>query len=211
MYDSVEQWRAASGQEMTEYVALRRLIEMLEAEAAMKLAQVIDSYAWPGELPEPEVMDEFRAEQIGDRAYAEDLTSELAIVHKTSTGAAFYMVEEVADLACWKPLCWQKVADGEAPLWQARRIAGACRGLALPAWSLVDQQVAPVLGAVGPIRLIRATEAAIALADPEFLTRRANQNSYRHVHTGADKCDPLTGWVSARVDRADAMSFESMV
>jgi len=33
----------------------------------------------------------------------------------------------------------------------------------------------------------------------------------RFVHTGGDKVDPLTGWVSARLDRADAIFLEAII
>ena len=210
MYGSIDEWREDCRTEMAEYVALRQLIDGLEARAAAKLARVVNKYAWPEELPAPDQPDAFRPEQIGGRAYAEDLTSELAIAGKTSVGAAHYLVRDVAGLSTRLPACWDKVVANQVPLWQARRVVEACQPLDAAGWAEVDAQVAPNLGTVGMVRLARLITAAVATADPATLTRRSQQ-PVRCVRTGGDPIDPLTGWLWAKVDRSDALFLEATV
>jgi len=196
---------------MAQYAALRRHIDMLEAQAAAMLAQVVDAYTWPEELPQPERRDTYGVQHIGERAFGEDLTSELAIAHRSSEGAARYLVNDIADLTQLLPSCWNKVISAEAPLWQARRVAQACTGLDETACGTVDAIVAPGLGALGMPRLTRLTNAAVTAADPGRARLAAELGANRCVRTGGDKLDPLTGWVSARLDRADALYLDATV
>jgi len=48
-------------------------------------------------------------------------------------------------------------------------------------------------------------------ADPQWAHRVAEQSASRWVRTGGDDADPLTGWVSARLDRADALFLDATV
>ena len=209
MFDSVDEWLATARPKMARYAAALRHIDELQAEAAVLLAEAVEAYEWPENLPLPDRMDTCRQSEINGRVYSEDLTSELAVAAGTSVGAAQYLVGQVADLNQHLPACWSKVVNGQAPLWQARRVADACRGLAAAAWTQVDAAVAPCLGSVSQLRLSNLVTAAIAAADPYFLERRAR--SARCVKTGADKHDPLTGWLWGKLDRADAESFEAML
>jgi len=210
MFDGFDEWIGNARVRMAQYAATRRQIEVLEAQSAVELADVVTAYRWPDE-PIPDIPDAYRPEQIGEHQYGEDLVCELAVVGKTSIGAAQYVTEQVAILVDHLPACWEKVINSEAPLWQARRVADSCQGLAAEAWEIVDGMVAPCLGAVGSVRLSRMVTAAIATADPEFLARRAKVAARRCVRVGGDEVDPLTGWVSARVDRADALFLDATV
>jgi len=210
MYDSVDQWRDGCRAVMARYVALRRQIDDLEATAAAQLALVVDTYAWPKELPVPDRLDAFRCEQISGTDYGEDLTSELAIAGGTSVGAARYLVRDVAHLTQRLPHCWDKVVTTQAPLWQARRVAEACQGLDVGCWAEVDAQVATSLGAVGMGRLARLITAGVATAAPATMLRRSEEPVHC-VRTGGDPIDPLTGWVWAKVERSDAIFLDATI
>ena len=210
MYGSVDEWREDCRAAMARYVALRRLVDGLEAAVSEQLARVVELYAWPEELPVPDQPDAFRSEQISGRAYGEDLTSEVAIAGRTSVGAAHYLVRDVADLTTRLPLCWDKVITHQVPLWQARKVVEACQGLDAAGWAEVDAQVAPSLGAIGMVRLARLITAAVRIADPARLARRSQQ-PVRCVRTGGDPIDSLTGWVWAKVERSDAIFLDATV
>lgn len=211
MFGGFDEWRGTAAKAMADYAQLRQHIEELETESARLLARAIDAYQWPSDIPEPSRVDGFKAEHIGDHAFGEDLTGELAIANHTSMAAARYLVTDLTTLIDNLPQCWDKVASGEAPFRQARRVAQETAGF-VPSevWPQVDDMIAPSLGAVNSTRLGKVIDAAITRVNPEWVRLKA-QDHPRHVYTGADKRDPLTGWVSARLDGRDALSLESTV
>ena len=211
MFDNVDAWLGEARSVMARYVAVRHQIDELETQAAILLADVVEAYHWPEELPEPERTDTYRARHIDGEPFGEDLTGELAVVHRCSDTAAMYMVRDVTRLLTRLPGCWDKVSSGAAPLWQARQVAEACSPLARVAWNTIDASVAPGLGSVGPRSLHTLIDAAVKAADPEMALRVSATSASRCVRMGGDKLDPLTGWVSARLDRADVIFLDATV
>jgi len=196
---------------MARYVALRQQIEQLETELAIVLADVMDAYRWPENQPEPEMRDQFGVEHITGRAFGEDLTGELALANRMSLAGAFHLVADMITLTSRLPQCWAKVAAGEATLRQARRVASETEAF-VPGdgWARVDAMIAPVLGVVNATRLSKMIFAAIKTVNPEH-AKILTECRPRHVWTGVDKADPLTGWLSARLDTKDALSLESTI
>ena len=209
MFDQGE-WLTNARAAMADYVDARTLIDEMEAEASRLLAVAIQAYEWPEDVPEPDRPDTYGVEHIEGVAYGEDLSSELAVALKTSQASAQYLIADIASLEHNLPNCWGKVTDGEAPLWQARRVAQESFGLTDAGFKFVDRRVAPSLGAVGPGRLTRALHAAVKAADPDC-SRRHTDQSPRNVRIGGDKNDPLTGWLSARLDHSDAIYLDATV
>ncbi|MCL1841820.1 MAG: hypothetical protein FWF75_08765, partial [Propionibacteriaceae bacterium] len=115
------------------------------------------------------------------------------------------------ELMAGLPGCWAKVTAGDAPLWQARRIAQACAELDDTQRGTVDAGVAPALGASGMNTLMRTVNAQVMAAKPAIALRRAEQLKTRYVHTWAEDIDPLTGCLSARLGRADAEFLDATV
>ena len=211
MFDGFGEWRANATSVMTRYVALRQQIEALETESAKVLADVLDAYAWPESVPEPELRDQFGVEHVGGRAFGEDMTGELALANRMSLAGAFHLVADMITLTSRLPGCWGKVASGEATLRQARRVASETESFVPEdGWGKVDAMIAPVLGAVNATRLNKMISAAIKTVNPEH-AKILTDSRPRHVWTGVDKADPLTGWLSARLDTKDALSLESTI
>jgi len=212
MFDGGEAWVATARTAMSEYAANRRAIEALEATSAVLLARVVEAYEWPAGVPVPDRPDGYGAQHIGGRVFGMDLTSELAVANGSSEAGAAYLISEVADLTTKLPRCWSTVTDGTAPLWLARRVVEACAGLDDDGWALVDEAVAPCLGTVGRHTLARVLRAAVMEADPEGALRHAQRDATdRYVRTRGDEADPLAGYVSARLDRADTIFLDAMV
>jgi len=211
MFDMVDGWLARARTTMSEYAALCHQIDLLEAERARLLADAVAAYTWPDDVPEPDRFDAYGVQHINGQAYGEDLTSELAVAHHSSEAAAEYLVRDVATLTQRLPQCWATVAAGGAPLWQARRIVDTCQGVNPSAWPAIDAGIAPGLGGLGPRRLMSLITATRKTADPEWARRVADQAGARWVRMGGDDFDPLTGWVSARLDRADALFLDATV
>jgi len=210
METNVSDWLAEARLTLARLDLKVRELERLEAEVAVLTAEAIEAYEWPIEIPLPATCDTYGASAIGGVHYGEDLILELAAVFGCSAGAAAKQVYEVSTLVQRLPQCWQVVAQGQAPLWQARKIAAACDGLDAQGWELVDRQVWGALGSVGSRRFFQLVEAAVEAADPEH-ARHKSEVRARYVTTGADEHDRLTGWLSARLDRADSIFLEAMV
>ena len=211
MYEIMDQWRVDATTAMRSYVAQMRAIEQMEAEAACLLAVVVRAYHWPENQDLPSRCDGYGVEMIDDQPYGEDLSAELAVAGRSSVGAARFLVGDVARLGERLPGCWEAVTSGRAQLWQARRVAQACEQMSVSACQIIDDMVAPCLGAVGIGRLTRVIAAAVAAADPDRVRRVAEMGSSRWVRTGGDGVDPLSGWVSARVERADAVFLDATI
>jgi hypothetical protein len=220
MYGSVDEWRSSSREDIAAYARLRHQIDQLEAVAAAQLGQLVEAHRWPEEIPVPTRRDTFGTEEIAGELYAEDFTSELALAQRTTPTATHYLVGDVAQLIHDLPRCWDKVTSGQAPLWQARRVIDACANLPVDVRHLVDERVAPALGALATARLLRLAHAAVRAAwatlpaeptpDPDAPATPAPDPD-RWVKTGGSDFDTLTGWVSARLDRADAIHLDATV
>ena len=210
MYETTDEWLSQARHAMANYVTLRHQINQLEAQAAAQLAVVVDAYRWPDNLPQPTRPDTYRADLIENQPYGEDLTSELAVAHRTSEAAMEYLVRDITILTRRLPRCWAKITTGQAPLWQARKIVEAGIGMSVHAWPVLDAMVADGLGVLGPRRLCQLIDAAARRANPDRVERITTVRT-RYVATGGDDIDSLTGWVSAKVDRADALYLDATV
>jgi len=196
---------------MARYVALREQIEALETESANVLAGVLDAYRWPESVPEPEMRDQFGVEHVNGCAFGEDLSGELALANRMSIAGARFLVADMVTLTSRLPLCWGKVASGAAPLRRARRVASETEPFVPEdGWAKVDAMIAPSLGAVNATRLNKMVSAAITTVNPEH-AKILTDSRPRHAWTGIDRADPLTGWLSARLDTKDALSLESTI
>jgi hypothetical protein len=211
MYASMDEWAADRSAAITRYARARRLAELVTAAADSLLGQAVATYAWPDELDVPEGFDAYRPAEVWGHRVGEDLAAELAVIHRTSEAACEYLLAAVATLTEDMPQCWERVTTGQAPLWQARRVAEACASLDAEQRAVVDARVAPALGAVAHQRLARLTTAAVEKASPGQLARRARDNSGRWVSTKGDDDDPLASHLSARLDRADAVYLDATV
>jgi len=211
MFDGFDSWRGNATSVMARYVALRQQIEALETESAIVLAEVMEAYTWPKSVPEPETRDQFGVEHVGGHVFGEDMTGELALANHMSLAGAFHLVADMITLTSRLPGCWGKVATGEATLRQARRVAAETEPF-IPedAWGQVDRMIAPVLGAVNNTRLNAMISAAVKTVNPQH-AKILTECRPRHAWTGIDKADPLTGWVSARLDTKDVLSLESTI
>jgi len=196
---------------MTKLTQLCRQRDELEAEISAQLATAIHSYSWPEEIPLPTEHNEYRFQEIDEDLFGEDLSGELAVTLRTSTTAAAYLIKDIRNLCVYLPTCWNQVTSGVAPLWQARRVAQETQWLTDDQYAIVDAMIAPSLGTVNTKRLTRTITAALAKADPDHLRDKAKSGSSRHVRINGDACDPLTGWVNARIDRSDSIFFDATI
>jgi hypothetical protein len=90
-----------------------------------------------------------------------------------SDGSASRLLADALDLRHRLPSTWTAVHTGRVPAYQARHIAKTTRQLNAIQTRLVDDRIAPALGAVSFGRLDRLLEAALIEADPAGAEQRA--------------------------------------
>ena len=210
MFDSVDEWLRQARTATYRYESKLAEIRLQEGEANRLLAEMIEAYEWPAELPLPTTPDVYGATQIDGQTYGQDLALELACAQGCSESSARHQIGQVVALTQQFPQCWAQVRSGQAPLWQARKIVDACDGLGEIENMAVDTKISQCLGALGPARFFHELDAAIKWVDPNQARRQAAY-SPRFAHTGGDKTEPLTGWVTAKIDRADSIFLEATI
>jgi len=209
MFESFDEWRAVQIEAMANHVALVQQRDELDARIAESLGRVVSAYQWP-DVPEPSRFDGFRVTHIDEQAYAEDLAAELAIVNKTSQISARNLIGDTAALINNLPQCWNKITTSEAPLWQGRRVAQQCAHLPEHLWPQIDDAVALAMGQVGAGRFFKTVDAVIKVANTQTEVPEPIRPQ-RFVRTRGDHDDPDTGWLTARLDRADVIFWDAMI
>jgi len=135
-----------------------------------------------------------------------------AAVHTTTEGGQ-RLIGNALELRHRLPRLWALVHAGTAPAWQACRVADHTVHLTADAAGFVDAQVAACAGRIGPTRLDRLVQAAVAAFMPaEAERRQREQAEHRHFtitpNTGQDG---LSGYpsVDGRLDLADALDLDA--
>ena len=143
---------------------------------------------------------------VGDFAAAE-----LGCALRMSDGAAARLIGDALDLRHRLPLVWAAAQAGQVPAYQARHIAAATRHLTVEQAAVVDQQIAPSLGAVSWGRLHTLLEAAIYHADPAGAEQQAAAAAReRFVRLGRSSEHGLK-LIIARAAAGDAIWFKATI
>ena len=79
MFEGMEQWQSRARQAMAKYADHRRLIDQLEAESAVLLAEAVKAYAWPEEIEVPSRSNCYSVESLNAERFGEDMSAELAV------------------------------------------------------------------------------------------------------------------------------------
>jgi hypothetical protein len=143
---------------------------------------------------------------IGDFAPAE-----LGCVLRISDGSASRLIGDALDLRHRLPMLWAAAQAGQVPAYQARHIATTTRYLAAEQAGLVDQRLAPSLGAVPFGRLQTLLQAAIMAADPDAAEQAAEAAAtQRFVRLGRESEHGLK-LIIARAAAGDAIWFKATI
>ena len=157
----------------------------------------------------------------GTPTVADFAPAELGCVLRISDGSACRLIADALDLRHRLPLIWTAAREGRVPAYQARHIAGATRQLTAEQTTIVDDRIAPVLGAVSFGRLHTLLDAAIIAADPVGAEQRAalaarerfvrlgrkSEHGLKLIIARATAGDAI--WLKATIDRiADILGRE---
>ena len=147
----------------------------------------------------------------GTPTVADFAAAELGCVLRISDGSASRLIADALDLRHRLRLIWAAAQAGRVPGYQARHIATATRHLSLAQAGLVDQRIAPSLGAVSFGRLERLLEAALIEADPEGAGQQAAVAAQqRFVRLGRGSEHGLKV-IIARATAGDAVWFKATI
>lgn len=210
--DPVLQEQAAALQRLQAAVVSERAAQAEQAAVILELAH---AHEWYGR-------DEF--EMSGQRMVRiafdgtplvdEALPLEIAALYGISQVSAVGLIEDVLNLDWRHKVLWEAVTEGRLPLWQARKLAQIASMFELSGGqcSLIDDRVAPLIGAVGWGRIQARYRAAIVQLVPWKVTEyHQGRQQTRHVSTGPDTADPTLSWMSALADTGDVMAFEHLL
>ena len=103
----------------------------------------------------------------GTPAVADFCLASLGTALKTTAGGAARLLGDALDLRHRLPDTWAAVRAGQGPVYQARRVAYATRGLTKAQAGEVDARIGPRLGRVSFGRLQSLLEAYVYEADPD--------------------------------------------
>ncbi|MDR1808298.1 MAG: hypothetical protein LBR33_10375 [Propionibacteriaceae bacterium] len=198
---------------MAKYLAATAIVRELEAAKTAALADVIATHTWSDSPDTDDGPARLRAVTIAGQRFPEDLPLEIAAAEHISRGRADYLIRDILNLQTRHPLCWAKVLDAQAPLAQACRVAGDTTDAQLDdqAAHSVDRDIAPLLGKTAGPRFAHALRAAIMKADPNRARKIAGSVTPERFCRKFDTDDPLAGYVSARLDKADAIYLDATV
>ncbi|HVK34354.1 MAG TPA: hypothetical protein VM428_01725 [Microlunatus sp.] len=135
---------------------------------------------------------------------------EYAKLRGQADGTARAFLTDVADLEHRFPKLWAAVLAVSIPVWQARKIAAACRELSKEAAGAVDDQMAAVAPGLPWGRILTLLGAAIMHADPALgEKKRQHAKSARFVRLCRSE-DGINTLI-ARADQGDLVMVYALV
>jgi hypothetical protein len=143
---------------------------------------------------------------VGDFAAAE-----LGCALRMSEGSASRLIADALDLRHRLRMIWRVAQSGQVPAYQARHIATATRYLGAEQAAVVDEQIAPALGAVSFGRLQALLDAAITEADPAGAEQRAAAAAQERFVRLGRKSEHGLKLIIARATAGDAIWFKATV
>jgi hypothetical protein len=151
-----------------------------------------------------------RAGSDGTPLVDEHAVYEYAKLRRQADGTARAFLTDVADLEHRFPRLWAAVMALTIPVWQARKIAAACRELSKEAAGAVDDQMAAVAPGLPWGRILTLLGVAIMHADPALAEKkRQHAKSARFVRLCRSE-DGINTLI-ARADQGDLVMVYALV
>jgi hypothetical protein len=147
----------------------------------------------------------------GTPTIADFAAAELGCALRMSDGSASRLIGDALDLRHRLPVIWKAAQAGRVPAYQARHIATATRQLSAARAAVVDERIAPVLGALSWGRLQTVLEAAIMQADPDSAEQRAGAAARERFVRLGRKSEQGLKLIIARATAGDAIWFKATV
>ena len=188
------------------------------AQAEIDEAVAIADYAAESEWPmgaEIEVVGQrpARLGADGTPLLDEFVALELAALKGVSVAAATWLIRDIVNLRFRHPRLWGRLRAGAIPVFRACQLAAEIARFDLTASQLesLDEQVAQAAAGLSWRRLVNLCRGLIADLVPEQIEQHAKlARADRYVRT-LPTDDPTVGYLSARLDTADAVFFDAMI
>jgi hypothetical protein len=196
---------AVEANEQVLITAEARRLELVAHWADLHTGAGVAAHRMPG-MERPMRLGGEGTPTLGDFAPAE-----LGCALRMSEGSACRLIADALDLRHRLRLIWTAVQAGQVPAYQGRHIAYATRHLTAAQTALVDQRIAPCLGAVSFGRLQTLLEAAIMEADPEGAELRAAAAAQERFVRLGRKSEHGLKLIIARATAGDALCFKAII
>jgi hypothetical protein len=188
--DAAATLAALSGMRRARMVADRDIIVTAVHYADLRNGDTARGSAEPDGRRLPGMERPVRLGGAGTPLVAEFAAADVAAELELSPFAARALIADGLDLRHRHPRLWARVQACEVPVWAARKVAAATRGLDPAGAALVDARVAPYAdGRLAWSRLWTVLEAAVIEADPDAAAereRRAAEDSFARVGRSND-------------------------
>lgn len=205
---------------------------MGETSAAARLRLAIDARA-QAEIDEAVAITEFAAENewpvhaeielVGQRPARlgadgtpllnEFVALEVAALKGISVAAATWLIRDLVNLRWRHPRLWGRLRAGAVPVFRACQLAAEIARFDLTGDQLqqLDEQLAHAAPGLPWRRLVNLCRGLIADLVPDQIVERSRQARAERYVRALPTDDPTVGYLSARVDTADAVFFDAMV
>jgi len=160
MVELVDTSRMSPEQALSALESAHREERLAQAKGALALLRLVKTYRHPFKG------DKSRLGGEGTPEVDDFVCLEAAAVLRWSPPAVSQRAADLLDLECRHPRLWEQVVAGGVPVWQACKIASACRRLSKAKALWVDATVAPFTARLGSCRLLRFVEGLVVQADP---------------------------------------------
>ena len=183
-----------------------------EIDEAVAIAELAALHAWPVDAPIEMVgARPVRIGADGTLLHDEFLPLEVAAIKGISVTAATWLIRDVVNLKARHPHTWFQMTRGHLPVFRACQLAAevAQYDLSLSQAQQLDEQLAPKLPGLSWTRALRLARGLIVKIAPERVAAlRARAGTQRYVRRHVTD-DPLAGFISARIDTADALALDA--
>ncbi len=190
-----------------------RLAVQVETDRLLIAAHWAELY--PGDAVDPEGLPgrerPIRVGGAGTPEIADFCLASLGAALRTTAGSAARLIGDALDLRHRLPVTWAAVRAGQGPVYQARRVAYATRGLTQQQAGQVDARIGTRLGRVSFGRLQSLLEAYVYDADPDGADAAAEAAARdRFVRLGRTSEHGLR-FIMARINAGDAAWGDALI
>ena len=198
-------------------VRLRAAVEALsraEVEQAVAIAELAEAQKWTAEATFDVIGT--RPVRIGADGTAlvdEFLPLEVATLKGISVASATWLIRDIVNLKARHPLLWFQATKGLIPMFRACQLAAeiAHFDLTIDQAQALDERLAPKLPTLPWRRVLRLARGLVTELAAEKVTALQQEARAARFVRKLPTDDPAVAYLSARVDTADAIFFDTMV
>ena len=188
----------------------RRDERLAQVRQVLLVSDLVDVYDSTADSTLPGAEGLIPSGSDGTPLVAEFLAAELGPIVQESIPSTWNLIHDVVNMRERHPHLWAATLALRVPVWQARKVAGACAELGLEGALWVDARLEADWGHLAWGRVQRKLRGLVMAADHELARARAqarkNDRFVRVTHEGDG-----ASLVVARLDTRDALALQDAV